>query len=408
MDASQVKVSQLQRRVPSAWSALLQQHQAIEGLRVLDVTVEQPIRWSGCTRYLLTLEGHSDAIPLLGKRTNELEARFYQELAQYLPAMTASCWLSHVDGARSWIVLDDLPDHWPAERWTADDIEKVVASLVAVHATFWEMGIVPNWPDWLPAHHSLPAPRPARRGYYEMMREGSSHLGLGRAAVVSAHALQVAGRLAPAFVRCAAGLETLRALGGWPGIIEESHLNAVADLLDDPLPMLQPLRELPVTLLHGNPIPRHWRSTLFSERYLIDWQENSFGPSVCDLVSFLEAIQLLWTEQESRSLPYPAPTTVQTIIDSYMVRMSMLLGRDFSARAARQAIPGALCLHVLLDWLPRFAQLFEPYLGSPHSWQMVTQMNDQQLERVGLGAIAGKGRYLQGLFRRFRAAFNAL
>jgi hypothetical protein len=39
---------------------------------------------------------------------------------------------------------------------------------------------------------------------------------------------------------------------------------------------------------------------------------------------------------------------------------------------------------------------------------MVTQMNDQQLERVGLGAIAGKGRYLQGLFRRFRAAFNAL
>ncbi len=408
MDASQVKVSQLQRRVPGAWAALLQQHQGLEDLQVLDVTVEQPISWSGCTRYLLTLDGHSDAFPLVGKRTNELEARFYLELAQYLPAMTAKCWLSHVDGAHSWIVLDDVPDHWPAEGWAADDLEKVVAGLVAVHATFWEMGIVPDWPDWLPAHHSLPAPGPARRGYYEMMREGSSLLGLGRAAAVSAHALQVAGRLAPAFVRCAAGLETMRSLGGWPGIIEDSHLNIVADLLDDPLPMLQPLRELPLTLVHGNPIPRHWRSTLFNERYLIDWQESTFGPSVCDLISFLEAIQLLSIEQEKRGVPCPTPATFETIIDSYMVRMSMLLGRDFSARAARQAIPGALCLHVLLDWLPRFAQLFEPYLGSPHTWQMVTQMNDQQLERVGLGAVAGKRCYLQGLFRRFRSASQAL
>lgn len=66
---------------------------------------------------------------------------------------------------------------------------------------------------------------------------------------LSRHAIHSAGRLAPLFLRAANGLVVMRALDGWPGVMGESHLSAVADLLDDPVPMLAPLLDLPLTLL---------------------------------------------------------------------------------------------------------------------------------------------------------------
>src|SRR5690606_41890300 len=85
----------------------------------------------------------------------------------------------------------------------------------------------------------------------EWRRSESSLLEEGPAAVLSRHAVRNAGRLAPHFLRAANGLVVIRDLGGWPGVLGESHLAAAADLLDDPVPMLAPLLDLPVTLLHG-------------------------------------------------------------------------------------------------------------------------------------------------------------
>ena len=70
---------------------------------------------------------------------------------------------------------------------------------------------------------------------------------------LSRHAIHSAGRLA-LFRARANGLVVMRDLGGWPGVLGESHLAAAADLLDDPCPCW-PLLDLPPTLLHGALIP---------------------------------------------------------------------------------------------------------------------------------------------------------
>jgi hypothetical protein len=405
MDASPLSVSQLIRCQPAAWTALLQQDEDLNGISVRDVRRDPAGKNGATTRYLLKLAGHSDAISLVAKKTNQIEARFYNELAEYVPGITPNCWLSHCNGSRNWVVLDDVPNHRPGPKWSGDDVESIVTGLVTLHSTFWELAPYLAGRGWLPAYLAQPEKGSMHRGYYELLREHSTLMGLGQAATVSAHAMQVAGRLAPTFVRIAAGLEVLLQLGGWPGVIEEKHLETVGELLDDPLPVLQPLRELPVTVLHGHPAPDHWRVTLFNERYLLDWEEATIGPPVCDLVTFLEQARILWTGPEG---PGYQPVSEETMIDSYILRMSVLLGQGFPARAVRRAMPAALCLHVLTAWLPRFADWFHPYVGSPYTWEMITNMNDRQLDRAGLPQLKWTRPYLKNLFRRFRKAYTSL
>lgn len=400
-----MSVSQLIRCQPAAWTALLQQDEDLNGIAVRDVSLDPAGKKGRTTRYLLHLAGHSDPVPLVAKKTNQIEARFYNELAEYVSGMTPRCWLSHCADSRSWVILDDVPNHRPGPKWSGDDVEIIVTALVTLHSTFWELAPYLAGRGWLSAYLAKPEDGALRHGYYELVREHSAMMGLGRAATVSAHAMQVAGRLAPTFVRIAAGLEVLQQLGGWPGVLDEKHLEMIGELLDDPLPMLQPLRELPVTILHGNPSPEHWRVTLFNERYLLDWEQATVGPPVCELVAFLEQARVLWAGPEG---PGYRPVTEETMIDGYILRMSMLLGKAFPARDMRRAMNAALCLHVLTTWLPRFAEWFHPYVGSPFTWKMVTHMNDEQLDRVGLSQFKFTRPYLKNLFHRFRKAGNAL
>ncbi len=405
MDTSPLSVSQLIRGQPAAWTALLQQDEDLNGISVCAVGQDPAGENGTTTRYLLRLARHSDPIPLIAKKTNLIEARFYNELAEYVPGITPHCWLSHCADTHSWVVLDDVPDHRPGPKWSGDDVESIVTGLVTLHSTFWELAPYLAGRGWLPAYLSRPESGSMRRGYYELVREHSTLMGLGKAATVSAHAMQVAGQLAPTFLRVAAGLEVLHQLGGWPGVLEEKHLEIIGELLDDPLPVLQPLRELPVTILHGNPSPEHWRMTLFNERYLLDWEQATIGPPVCDLVAFLEQARLLWSGPEG---PGYQLVSEETMIDGYILRMSMLLGKAFPARAVRRALPAALCLHVLTTWLPLFADWFHPLVDSPFTWEMITHMNDRQLGRVGFSQLIAARPYLKNLFRRFRKAYNAL
>ena len=421
MSMSRLRVNQLRRLDPEAWTELLHTEASLDAVVVRSVATEAlphpprseprpgPENWADLRRYLLTIANQSEPVPLVGKQSNLAEAHFYRELARQLPALTPRCWLNHISAStdRSWLVLDDVPNHRPAGTWTADEVERNLAALVNVHATFWQQQDLLLGLEWLPNYLARPGRGSAQRGYYELMLDNSTHLGLGRAAAISAHALQTAGRLAPVLVRSAAGLETLRHLGGWPNLLEEPHLQAIAELLDDPIPMLQPLRELPITLLHGDPAPRHWHVTLFNERYLLDWHTVQSGPAVCELVDLLEKLQQFWLTEPGRG-GLELPITEETMVDSYLLRMSMQLGGGFSARTLRQAIPAALCLYVLTTWLPRFAEWFHPFVGSPHTWEMATHMNEAQLHTIGLGQMAGLRPYLANLFHRFHLAARAL
>lgn len=404
MNTSRVYVNELRQLEAEAWTAFLRERLSLEDVTVRDVTVEQ-LNESGLVRFLLAFEGHSDSIPLIGKKTNAAEARFYRDLASPVRKLLPRCWLSHVSHDWSWIVLDDVPNHWAASRWSAEDVEKIIALLASFHGAYWQQKERLSQCEWLAPYLARHVQEVPDYGTLEAWRYWDDVT--GNVPSISSHALRSAGRLAPTFIRAAAGLDVLRQLGGWPGTITRRHLNAMADLLDDPLPMLQPLRELPVTLLHGNLALRHWQVTMFGDRILLDWANVGIGPPVCDLVEFLEQVQQLRSRQNGQREDYEWPVAEETMVDSYLLRMHIGLGQ-FDARVMRQALPAARCLYVITTWLPRFAEWFRPFVGSPLTWQRLIEMDDEELHRVGYERMVGLQDYLSELFPRFWFAARSL
>lgn len=404
MSTSRVHVNELRQPEPEAWTAFLQERLGQGDLAVRHVDKES-LNERGLNRFLLTLEGYSDPFPLIGKKTNAAEARFYRDLAAPVRKLLPTCWLSHVSHDWSWVLLDDVPDHNPAFSWNVEDAEKIVAMLASFHGAYWqheELQDHSSWPEPFLGRYSQETPDygalEAWR-YWDYPRQNTP--------TISSHALHSAGRLAPTFIRAAAGVDVLRQLGGWPGVIEQQHLDALAELLDDPLPMLQPLRELPVTLLHGNLALHHWHSTLFNERYLLDWAGVTVGPSICDLVDLLEKVEWARAQRSDFFLGQEWPVAEETMVDSYLLRLHFGLGH-FDARAMRQAIPAARCLYVIATWLPRFADAFRPFVGSPRTWRYLTAMSDAELQRAGCARMIGWRPYLARLFPRFWRATRLL
>lgn len=400
MSTSRVRVNELRQKDTAAWTAMLQEEAALQDVAVSAVDV-RPLNGRNLTRYLLALEEYSDPVPFIGKKTNAVEARFYRDIAPTIPRLVPRCWLRHISHDWSWIVLDDVPNHRSGTRWTADDAEKVIAMLASFHGTFWREDEQLGAHDWLahPLDRHAHFPEDGHLTVWQAWDRLPGH-----DSVLSNHAVQSANRLAPTFIRASVGLEVLRRLGGWPGIVETRHLDVLADLLDDPVPILQPLRELPQTLLHGDPSPGHWHLTLFNDRHLLDWSNVSVGPAVCDLVAFLESVEKL------RARPVAAgrwPVSEETMVDSYLLRMHVGLS-GFDARAVRQTLPAARCLYLITTWLPRFADWFHPFVGSPLTWHALTEMSDEELHRAGYGRLAGLHGYLRGLFVRFWHASRML
>lgn len=414
MNEPLVDVAQLQRRDPVEWTALLSAVDGLEDVVVTAVTA-QPLPsfvttgrlTQRVTRYLLSLDGHSDAIALIGLRTTRTEALFYRDFAGKAAFVAPHCYLSHVNEAGGWVVMDDVPDHFPRPTWRLQDVEDVLGDLAALHAASWDQAdALRRERDWL-AHFVEPEAR--AYSWDELRREHAIYFEEGPGAVISDHAVQNAGRLAPRLLEAANGLVVMRELGGWPGVFGETHLTAVADLLDDPVPMLEPLLRLPATLLHGDPHPRHWRQTLFGTRYLLDWRNVTLGPAVCDLVSFQERFDLL-LEADGRGVTFlreSSPASAETIIDSYLLAMNAELGPRFDARAFRRAIPAARCLHVILNWFPHFATWFD-HMPNRYVWQRYNRMDDEQFIGTMLQPIAGIRPYLRELFRRFIQAYYML
>lgn len=408
MNESRPDVAQLRKRDPAAWTTLLSKALETDELKVtsVDVNALGPCPGGRCRhhtfRYVLTLADQSDPVTLIGKRTNRVEASFYGNVARWLPQLAPRCLLATHKGERGWLLLDDVPDHFPPHKWTSDDVEEVVNGLVDLHATFWNQETelqVQGMPSFI-GRNEFP-----RR---ELRAASEACFGDGPASVLSLHAIHNAGRLAPVLWRAANGLTIMRELGGWPGILGESHLAAAADLLDDPVPMLAPLRYLPATLIHGDPYSYHWRLTLFDELRLFDWQNAAVGPGIYDLVLFQEHLDLLY-DQGTREMRLRREqlSTEETITDSYLLSMSARLGQQFSARVARQAIPAARCLFVLTNWFARFDSWFSNLPGK-YTWQRVNRMSDEQLYGTVYEPLISLRPYLAGVFARFLHAFRTL
>lgn len=409
MDQPKLDVAQLQKRDPVAWTALLRNQSEAEDVIVTAVSAE-PLRkpaGNGChqhvNRYLVALARHSDPITFIGKRTGPIETYFYQYIAPLIPGLAPRCWFTHLAADEGWVILDDVPNHRPPERWAPEDIEAVIDDMTSLHATFWrqqqqlQSGGLPHFID------------EKQYSWRQLRREQAVYFEEGPAAAISEHSIKSAGRLAPLLLQAANGLVVIRSLGGWPGILGESHLAAAADLLDDPVPLLEPLRNLPLTLIHGNPHTYHWHLTLFGERRLLDWQKVMIGPGIYDLIYFLEQFELLYKSSAAWHVDVrqERPATEETIVDSYMLAMSRKLGSQFNARAARQAIPAARCLYVLTNWFPYFAGWFSE-MPNKYTWQKINRMNDEQLAGTNFQSIVHFRPYLASVFRRFLRAYRTL
>jgi hypothetical protein len=408
MRQSKLLATQLQRRDPNAWTALLREHMEVEELVVTAVSA-RPIPPKSktsprMTRYLLTLAGHSDPISFLGRHVDAVEAAFYLEFALRLPQLVPACYFLHQAQPNSsgWAVLDDVPGDISPDRWSISDVNAIVEKMAYQHATFM------NQTDEL-TNAGLPL-RLDRLAYQweTLAAEQAVYFEEGPAAILSEHALSQAGQLAPLFLQAANGLVVMRDLGGWPGILGESHLAAISDLLDDPVPLLEPLRQLPTTLLHGDPNNRHWKATLFEDHRLTAWQTAAVGPGICDLVSFIEQFGLLENADGGVLTTRPLwPVNEETIIDTYMLGLSHRLGSRINTRAMRQAIPAARCLYVLTNWFPHFATWFEE-MPNKFTWQKVNRMTPKEFVNTPLQGFMQLRPYLSGVFERFILAYRSL
>ena len=409
MNRPKLDLAQLKRRDPQAWTTLLNSHEDMKDVVVTAVSSRPlqnlPLRSNQhqLYRYFLTLADHSDPICLIGKHTNRLEALFYSDFAQELAPLTPQCWLAEAGSEDGWLVLEDVPCHYPPEMRTAVDIEAMACDLAYLHLAFWERGEeLEELPHWLGRHQKS-------YSWQELQRQEIIYFEEGPASIISDHAIKTSGRLAPVLLRAANGLAVIRALGGWPGILGESHLAAAADLLDDPLPMLERLNDLPHTMLHGEPHNYQWHLTLFEDRRLLDWHKVMVGPGIYDIVNFVEQLELVYRQENNLQLyaHLEMPISQETIIDSYILTLKAKLGSRFDARTTRQAIPAARCLYVLTHWFPHFADWFS---DMPHkfTWQRVNRMSDTELMGTEFQPIVGFRPYLTAVFQRFLQSYRTL
>jgi hypothetical protein len=312
----------------------------------------------------------------------------------------------HISDERGWLVMDDVPENVLPGRWSVQDVEDIIDDMAATHAEYWDQPQLRSRFPWL--SHFIDRER-STYDWARLRNEFGPYFEEGPSATVSDHALRQLGRLAPRFLEAANGLAVMRALGGWPGVLGESHLAAVSDLLDDPIPMLEPLARLPQTLLHGDMHIHHWHVTLFDQRRLLDWSNVMLGPAVYDLISFLERFDLVITGDSPQpvGVRQNLPINEETMIDSYMLAMKAELGSGFDAREMRLAIPAARCLQTIVNWFPYFAGWFDK-MPDVYTWQRVNRASGDELGNRALGPLLVYRPFLRQVFKRFLQAYRML
>lgn len=413
-----VEVEDLRNRNPRAWTLLLTQGFAADDLIVTAVGEEPVETSSDVSRFLLTLAGYQEPLSLIGKRTNAVEVLFYEAFAPKFTHFTPRCWFSHIGLDDNWLVLSEVRNDHPPETWNAKDYDIVIGNLASLHAAYWGKGDVLDQyglPFMLEDPEARAGSGAGESGEEDPTEQPTSQMERierwlqGQRRYLTEHAIRSAGpSLTPLLARAGNSLETLTQLNGWPGIVDDRHLTALADLLDDPLPMLYPLRQLPYTLLHGDPSAERWHLTLFDDYYLMEWQQAAIGPGITDLVSFVDHLEVHLDAEKGWRGRRPERASEETMIDSYILAMRGELGTRFDARAIRLAMPAARCFLVLTRWLPRLGDWLQELQFDTEVWQAMSDLPDEQLEDAGLAELVDWKTALAKLFDRFLGAYRRL
>lgn len=189
------------------------------------------------------------------------EAGLYRSLAVQLPMATPA--LIAADSAGSWLVLEAVDAQPAPTPWTAADLHDAISLLVSLHERFWGLAEDLSAYPWLA--------RPLTLDYEIHVYAAAQALG------------RIVRHEQPAALAHSAPLISI--LG---------RLISQADRI------VQPLRALPFTLLHGDFGQRNLLRDEDGDPIVLDWQLAAIGPGVLDLL-----VMATNTRWEQGSLPLP-------------------------------------------------------------------------------------------------------
>jgi hypothetical protein len=130
--------------------------------------------------------------------------------------------------------------------------------------------------------------------------------------------------------------------------------DALADLLDDPTPIVAAAKAEPMTVLHGDPWPANILRPAPGRRVWVDWELASLGPAAADLASWLG------------QTPWHTGMPADGHLEAYLAARSLPVDRPGFERA----LDAATVLWFLCYDVPRLAAGRRPAPAAPEPAMM--------------------------------------
>jgi aminoglycoside phosphotransferase (APT) family kinase protein len=173
------------------------------------------------------------------------EAGLYRALAVQLPMATPA--LIAADSAGSWLVVEAVDAEPEPVTWGAQAFEQAVTTLAALHERFWGLSEDLSAYPWLA--------RPLTLDYEIHVYAAAQALGR----IVRYEQPAVIAQSAPV-------------------------LSTLGQIISQADQVVQPLRALPFTLLHGDFSQRNLVRDEDGDPIVLDWQRAAIGPGLLDLL----------------------------------------------------------------------------------------------------------------------------
>ena len=293
---------------------LLVDYEQSEGSGIVRLVVKEP---RGTTRTGLAGAGRR-------------EVGVYQSLASQLPIRTPSFVAGSPAG--EWLILEELRPSRDPSRWRSEDYERAIEGLVSLHDRFWNLAEDLNAFPWLS--------RPLESDF-------EVHV---TAAAQAIERIVEHGHPEP--------------LAGAP-----ERMKVLARLTTSAEAIVEPLRRVPATLLHGDYWPGNIAILDDNTQVVYDWQLAGVGPGVIDLLVFVN--KSAWWFGE-------LPLTAEKLVRSYREGLDRRSGVQWSDDEWAELWDHALLWRFLQEWVDLLAASPDPLL----------ETRAEQLDQIWLRPVA--------------------
>jgi hypothetical protein len=241
------------------------------------------------------------------------EASIYLTLKEHIPVRMPTLIAAHPKG--NWLILKHLPPGRRPEKWKASDYLLAIDQLAVLHDRFWgldqDLAVYP-WLDY-PLQSSLSI-------YVKAAKTDAQHLAEPASKVLA----------------------------------EDTDISALTNQIIDHLErIVNDLRALPATLLHGDYWPGNIHIHPNSGITVFDWEDAAIGPAVLDLLSFIQGSTWQFGE-----LPLPQGE----IIEHYRDRLAQTGSHVFKDDAWAQMWDNALMWTFVTGWVNILSRVPDPLL----------------------------------------------